>query len=88
MHGFIVLLGAVLPPMVNFADDVGPLVTAGKISAQYEHRFTGLREAVTALNAVHTGGNKGKAVIVVDESGMLTLKVMNHWIERLTIYEL
>ena len=54
----------------TFAQDIGPLVATGKISGQYEHRFPGLKESVRALNAVHTGENTGKAVIVVDESGL------------------
>ncbi|KAI0701981.1 hypothetical protein BC835DRAFT_145666 [Cytidiella melzeri] len=67
VHGFIAFTGAVLPPMATFADDVVPLVVSGKISTQHEHRYAGVKEAVTALNAVHTGENKGKAVVVFSE---------------------
>ncbi|KAI0826371.1 hypothetical protein BC629DRAFT_1434809 [Irpex lacteus] len=80
IHGFIAFSGAVAPPMATFAQDIGPLVATGKISGQWEHRFSGLKESVKALNAVHTGENKGKAVIVVmRERGRKESLVKYHW---------
>ena len=40
----------------------------GKIKNR-EHRFEGLQNAEKALQAVHTGENFGKAVIIVDPEG-------------------
>jgi NADPH-dependent curcumin reductase CurA len=57
----------VLPPLATFASDIAPLVASGKISAQHEHRFAGVAQAVEALNAVHVGSNYGKAVVVFQD---------------------
>ena len=50
----------------GFFDEIIPLVKEGKITSR-EHRYSGLKAAGKALRDVHTGGNTGKAVIIVDE---------------------
>ena len=52
----------------TFDQEVIPLIVQGKIKNR-EHRFEGLQNAEKALQAVHTGENFGKAVIIVDPEG-------------------
>jgi NADPH-dependent curcumin reductase CurA len=67
VRGFIAYTGEVLPPLATFVDDIVPLIMSGKLSAQHEHRFAGIMQAASALNAVHNGSNYGKAVIIVQD---------------------
>ena len=66
MHGFTLGTGPSAAALARFYDVVTPLVAEGKITSR-EHRFS-LKEAGEALLSVHTGKNRGKAVIIVDES--------------------
>ena len=49
----------------TFMEEVVPLVVEGKISV-FEHVY-GLKDAGQAIADLHTGGNTGKAVIIVSE---------------------
>ena len=47
-------------------EEIVPLVPDGKISA-FEHVYS-LKEAGQAIADLHTGGNVGKAVIIVSDN--------------------
>lgn len=66
VKGLIVYTGPSSSVLSQFYDEIVPLVEQGKISIR-EHRYNGLQEAGKALADVHSGGNTGKAVIVVAE---------------------
>ncbi|KAI0701979.1 hypothetical protein BC835DRAFT_1411241 [Cytidiella melzeri] len=64
VQGFICYKGTMARPMKTFYSEIVPLVLQGKITYR-EHRYNGIQESAQALCAVHTGENKGKAVIFV-----------------------
>ena len=66
MRGLLVFTGESVAVLPLFYDEVVPLLLQKKISVR-EHRYNGLQEAGKALADVHTGGNTGKAMIVVAE---------------------
>ena len=50
----------------SFGPEMCKLLEEGKIKVK-EHRYYGLKNAGEALRDVHTGGNTGKPVIMVDK---------------------
>ena len=64
VQGYICFTGPSARELPHFFDEVVPLVLQKKITVR-EHFYNGLESAAQALGDMHTGGNTGKAVIVV-----------------------
>ena len=64
VQGFICFTGPSAAALPGFFDEVVPWVLEKKISVKEQH-YAGLKAAGDAIRDMHTGGNNGKAVIVV-----------------------